>query len=157
MCEPPLKVKISDLSPDHENVHWLVHTEKTSLGVHNILVRKTWFYPPPQKGCKMRKTCTNQYKIPQSELISKSFRGGGTRFYGQNDFMDICQKTVPGRVRVKFAHEKATKKPRKSNEKGPNTVFLARRGPRKSHEKTTTKPWSAANGGLRDGGKSEKI
>ena len=45
-----------------------------------------------------------------------------------------CQKTVPGRVRVKFAqnggHEKATKKPRKSNEKGPNTVFLDSRGPR---------------------------
>ena len=56
----------------------------------------------------------------------------------------IFQKTVPGRVRVKFAqnggHEKATKKPRKSNEKGPNTVFLDRRGPRKSHEKTTKKP-----------------
>ena len=37
------------------------------------------------------------------------------------------------------SHEKATKKPRKSNEKGPNTVFLDRRGPRKSHEKVTSK------------------
>ena len=49
------------------------------------------------------------------------------------------QKTVPGRVRVNFAqnrgHEKATTKPRKSHEKGPNTAFLDRRGPRKSHEK----------------------
>ena len=55
----------------------------------------------------------------------------------------FSQKTVPGRVRVKFTqnrgHEKATKKPRKSNEKGPNTVFLDRRGPRKSHEKVTSK------------------
>ena len=45
------------------------------------------------------------------------------------------QKTVPGRVRVKFAqnggHEKATKKPRKSNEKGPNTVFLDKRATKK--------------------------
>ena len=57
----------------------------------------------------------------------------------------LDQKTVPGRVRVKFAqnrgHEKATKKPRqkprKSNEKGPNTVFLDRRGPRKSNEKSS--------------------
>ena len=57
----------------------------------------------------------------------------------------FCQKTVPGRVRVKFAqngghesHEKATKKPRKGNEKGPNTVFLDKRAtkkPRKNHEK----------------------
>ena len=55
----------------------------------------------------------------------------------------ITKESVPGRVRVKFAqnggYEKATKKPRKSNEKGPNTVFLDRRGPRKSHEKVTSK------------------
>ena len=55
----------------------------------------------------------------------------------------FSQKTVPGRVRINFAqkggHEKATKKPRKSNEKGPNTVFLDRRGPRKGHEKVTSK------------------
>ena len=42
----------------------------------------------------------------------------------------LVQKTFPGRVRVKFAqnegHEKATKKPRKSREKRPNTVFLSR-------------------------------
>ena len=40
------------------------------------------------------------------------------------------QKTVLGRVRVKFAqnegHEKATKKPRKGHEKRPNTVFPSR-------------------------------
>ena len=47
----------------------------------------------------------------------------------------ICPKRGPRK-----SHEKATKKPRKSNEKGPNTVFLDRRGPRKSHEKTTKKP-----------------
>ena len=56
-----------------------------SLGVHKILVRKIWFPPPPRKGPKMRKNCRNQYKI----LKIDTFSVGETRFYGQNDFMDI--------------------------------------------------------------------
>ena len=34
----------------------------------------------------MRKKCTNQYKILKIDTFSGE---GGTRFYGQNDFMDI--------------------------------------------------------------------
>ena len=34
----------------------------------------------------MRKTCTNQYKILKIDTFSGA--GGGTRFYGQNNFMD---------------------------------------------------------------------
>ena len=58
-----------------------------SLGVHKTLVRKIWSHPPPpRKGPKMRKNCTNQKKILQIDTLSG---GGGTRFYGQNDFIDI--------------------------------------------------------------------
>ena len=49
------------------------------------------------------------------------------------------QKTVPGRVHVKFAKNGGHEKPPKNHEKGPNTVFLERRGPRKSHEENTGK------------------
>ena len=55
-----------------------------SLGVHKILVRKIWFYPPPKRA-KMRKNCTNQWKI----LKIDTFSAGGTLFYGQHDLMDI--------------------------------------------------------------------
>ena len=60
------------------------------------------------------------------------------------------QKTVPGRVRVKFAqnggHEKATKKPRKTTKKQrkrpehcSSKQKRAKKKPRKSHEKVTSK------------------
>ena len=61
-------------------------TLQKRLGVHKILVRKIWLNPPPPKGPKMRKNCTNQYKPLKLTLFAG---GGGTRFYGQNDFMDI--------------------------------------------------------------------
>ena len=35
----------------------------------------------------MRKNCTNQYKILKIDTFSPG--GGGTRFYGQNDFMGV--------------------------------------------------------------------
>ena len=48
-----------------------------SLGVHKILVRKIWFYPPPRKGPKMRKNCTNQQKILKLDTFG---RGGERKF-----------------------------------------------------------------------------
>ena len=57
-----------------------------SLGVHKILVRKIWFYPPPPKRApKWGKTLQINRKSAKLRL----FRGGETQFYGQNDFMDI--------------------------------------------------------------------
>ena len=56
------------------------------------------------------------------------------------EFSEDCSRASTRKICPKRkSHEKATKKPRKSNEKGPNTVFLDRSGPRKSHEKTTKK------------------
>ena len=59
---------------------------------------------------------------------------------------DLFQKTVPGRVRVKFAqnegHEKATEKPRKNHEKATQADEgheKATKKPRKSYEKVTSK------------------
>ena len=62
--------------------------------------------------------------FPAPELRTKIFTD--TRIFPKS----LHQKTFLGRVRVKFAqnegHEKATKKPRKNHEKGPNTVFPRR-------------------------------
>ena len=52
-----------------------------------FLSAKFGFTPPPRKGPKLRKNCTNQYKILKLTLFPGG--GGGARFYGQNDFMDV--------------------------------------------------------------------
>ena len=60
----------------------LIQNQK-SLGVHKILVRKIW---SPLKRAQ------NEEKLykPVDFLKIDTFPGGGwTRFYGQNDFMDI--------------------------------------------------------------------
>ena len=58
-----------------------------SLGVHEILVRKIWFYPPPKRA-------------QNEEILYKSVENHqGTRFYGQNDFMDIWAFLIQGRAK----------------------------------------------------------
>ena len=65
-----------------------------SLGVHEILVCKTWFNTPP-KGPKMRKNSSNQQKILK---IDAFFRGGGDaflwtqRFYGHLGVSEFLNK-----------------------------------------------------------------
>ena len=96
-----------------------------NLGCHGNLARMS---RTPRTGVLKKfvqqKICS--FSRP-SHLVSQDCSRASTR--------KISPKRGPRK-----SHEKATKKPRKSNEKGPNTVFLDRRGPRKSHEKTTKKP-----------------
>ena len=75
-----------------------------SLGVHKILVRKNRVSsPPPEKGPKFGKNCTNQYKILKIDTFSGG--GGGNailwtkRFYGHLGVSDFRERRPAKRSR----------------------------------------------------------
>ena len=91
---------------------------------------------PSAKACKQRFPMVTIRVLSRNQKSSSPFQPQITSILSP-----LPQKTFLGRVRVSFAqnegHEKATKKPRKRPKRGPNTVFLDRRGPRKSYGKAT--------------------
>ena len=66
----------------------------------------------------MRKNCTNQYKILNIDTFSAGGGGGGTRFYGQNAFMDIwaflIEKEAFGKRRFSQKTADFRRKPQKT-------------------------------------------
>ena len=74
------------------------HLFQKSLGVHNVFSAKFGFPPPPEKDPKWGKTV--QISIKSSKVTL--FPGGGTQFYGQNNFMDIWAFRTFGRYRHWF-------------------------------------------------------
>ena len=78
-----------------------------SLGVHKILVRQIWFYPPPEKGPKMRRKSSKLTLFPGG--------GGGNAIYGQNDFMDIWAFLIA------FLEKKEKKQGKPTKQKGKPT------------------------------------
>ena len=66
-------------------------SNQKSLGVHKILVRKIWFYPPPPKRAQNEEKL---YKLVENPQNWHFFRGGGG---GERNFMDKTVSWTSGR------------------------------------------------------------